>query len=94
MTYRGRVKNGVVVLESGVHLREGTDVRVEPVGETEGAAEKPQEAQQLREGLLTFSGVIKDGPSDLARNHDRRSPFRASGIPRADEVGIHSRRNN
>jgi hypothetical protein len=34
MTYRGRVINGVVVLESGVRLREGMDVRVEPVGET------------------------------------------------------------
>jgi hypothetical protein len=70
MTYRGRVKNGVVVLESGVQLREGTDVRVEPVGETEGGGEGSQEASQLREGLLAFSGVIKEGPSDLARNHD------------------------
>ena len=70
MTYRGRVKNGVVVLESGVRLREGMDVRVQPVGETEGMVEGSQEAQQLREGLLAFSGVIKEGPSDLARNHD------------------------
>ncbi len=70
MTYRGRVKNGVVVLESGVRLREGMDVRVEPVGETQGVEEGPQEARQLREGLLAFSGVIKEGPSDLARNHD------------------------
>jgi hypothetical protein len=37
MTYRGRIKNGVVVLEPGVRLREGMDVRVEPVGETEVA---------------------------------------------------------
>lgn len=70
MTYRGRVKNGVVVLEPGARLREGTDVRVEPMGETEGAAEGSQESQQLREGLLSFSGVVKDGPSDFARNHD------------------------
>ncbi len=69
MTYRGRVKNGVVVLESGAQLREGTDVRVEPVGETESVAESAQETHQLREGLLAFSGVIKEGPSDLARNH-------------------------
>jgi hypothetical protein len=71
MTYRGRVRNGVVVLESGVQLREGMDVRVEPVGETEGIAEGSQEARQLQEGLLAFSGVIKEGPPDLARNHDR-----------------------
>jgi hypothetical protein len=70
MTYRGRVVNGVVVLEAGVRLREGMDVRVEPVGETERAAEGPPEARPLREGLLSFSGVIKEGPSDLARNHD------------------------
>ena len=70
MAYRGRVKNGVVVLEPGVRLREGMDVRVEPVEETKGAPEGSQEARQLREGLLSFSGVIKEGPSDLARNHD------------------------
>ena len=70
MTYRGRVINGVVVLESGVRLREGTDVRVEPVGEIEDVAERSQERHQLREGLLSFSGVVKEGPLDLARNHD------------------------
>jgi hypothetical protein len=70
MTYRGRVRNGVVVLESGVRLREGMDVRVEPIEETQGAAPDSQEARQLREGLLSFSGVVKEGPSDLARNHD------------------------
>ncbi len=32
MTYRGRVKNGVVVLDDPVGLGEGTVVRVEPVG--------------------------------------------------------------
>ncbi len=70
MTYRGRVKNGVVVLEPGVCLREGMDVRVEAVEETKEAAPDSQEARQLREGLLSFSGVVKEGPSDLARNHD------------------------
>jgi len=70
MTYRGRVRNGVIVLESGVRLREGMDVRIEPVGEIEGEASGSQEAGQLREGLLSFSGVVKEGPSDLARNHD------------------------
>lgn len=70
MTYRGRVRNGVVVLEPGVRLREGMDVRVELVGEMEAVAEGSQEARQLREGLLSFSGVIKEGASDLARNHD------------------------
>jgi hypothetical protein len=69
----------VVVLEPGVRLREGMDVRVEPVGEAEAVAEGSQEARRLRDGLLSFSGVIKEGPSDLARNHDHylhRTPRR------------------
>ncbi len=70
MTYRGRVRSGVVVLEPGVRLREGMDVRVEAVEETQEAAPDSQEARQLRQGLLSFSGVVKEGPSDLARNHD------------------------
>lgn len=70
MTYRGRVKNGVVVLDSGVRLREGMDVRVEPVDQSEDVAADSQGSQPLREGLLSFSGVVKEGPSDLARNHD------------------------
>ena len=56
MTYRGRVKNGVIVLQPGVHLREGMDVRVEPVTESENAAPAPEEIKQLQEGLLSFSG--------------------------------------
>ncbi len=70
MTYRGRVKNGVVVPEPGARLREGMNVRIEPVAETEDAAESAKETRQLREGLLSFSGVIKEGPADLSRNHD------------------------
>jgi len=70
MTYRGQVKNGVIVLESGVRLREGMDVRVEPVDSNGDLPADAQETQDLREGLLSFSGLVKDGPSDLARNHD------------------------
>jgi len=70
MTYRGQVKNGVIVLESGVRLREGMDVRVEPVDSNGDLPADAQETHDLREGLLSFSGLVKDGPSDLARNHD------------------------
>jgi hypothetical protein len=70
MTYRGRVTNGVVVLEPGVCLREGSDVQVEIVQEVPVLTELSQDVQNLRQGLLSFSGVIKEGPSDLARNHD------------------------
>lgn len=68
MTYRGRVENGVIVLEPGAQLREGADVRVELV--TEPAADDSEQVRQLRDGLLRFSGTVKGGPSDLARNHD------------------------
>ncbi len=70
MTYQGRVENGVVVLEPGIRLREGTQVRVEPLPETKSVAVDSPEASQLREGLLGFSGIVKGGPPDLARNHD------------------------
>jgi hypothetical protein len=70
MTYRGRVKNGVVVPEAGVRLPEGMDVRIEPVSESETTVPETPEVQELREGLLLFSGVVTEGPSDLARNHD------------------------
>ncbi len=79
MTYRGRVRNGVIVLESGVRLREGADVRVEPLDSNKDVSPDSQETQHLREGLLSFSGVVKEGPSDLARNHDNY----LHGTPRA-----------
>ena len=63
MTYRGRVKGGVVVLEPGARLNEGADVMVELVA-------KPDEYGSLRDGLLAFSGAVKGLPSDVARNHD------------------------
>ena len=40
MTYRGNVKNGVVVLERGAKLADGTAVRVQTVGRTR--AKKPR----------------------------------------------------
>ena len=78
MTYRGRVENGVVVLGPGAHLPEGMDVRVEPATETADAACGSQEAGTLRAGFLGFSGTVKGGPSDLARNHDHY----LRGVPR------------
>jgi len=63
MTYKGRVKGGVVVLEPGTCLHEGVEVVVEPVAERD-------EYAGLREGLLKFAGAVKGLPSDMARNHD------------------------
>ncbi|HUG67057.1 MAG TPA: hypothetical protein VMM76_04870 [Pirellulaceae bacterium] len=35
MIYRGTVRNGVVILPLDVHLPDGQDVTVQPVGDTE-----------------------------------------------------------
>jgi hypothetical protein len=62
MTFRGRVTNGVVVLEQGAELPEGTEVRVEPV-------EQPAR-QTLYERFKKFAGIAEGLPEDLAEQHD------------------------
>ncbi len=64
MTYRGHVKNGVVVLDESASLPEGMSVRVEPLGPED-------EWESLRKGLLHHAGRVKGMPADMARNHDR-----------------------
>ena len=62
MTYRGHVKNGVVVLDDPVKLPDGAEVRVEVLQ----AKSEPTLADELRSVI----GSVKGLPSDLARNHD------------------------
>jgi hypothetical protein len=62
MTYRGEVKNGVVVLEPGAVLDEGTVVRVEPVE----SGSEPTLADRLQ-GVI---GIADGLPADLAEQHD------------------------
>jgi len=66
MTFRGRVKNGVVVLDDPVGLGEGTVVRVEPVGtsDDDGA---PDGLSPL---FRAPERAKKTGIADLAINHD------------------------
>ena len=59
MSVFGQIKNGVVVLDSGQALPEGTRVRVELVDPT-----------QLSQNLLGWAGKGVDLPEDLAHNHD------------------------
>ena len=71
----GKVINGVVVFENGESLPEGTEVKVEPVGQLpEPKADKdvPEDIKRMREMLLSHAGVIKDSdlPKDLADNLD------------------------
>ncbi len=63
MTYRGKVMNGVVVIENGGKLPDGTAVEVLPI----------QEEEQLSSLAERFAGLIGKAeglPSDLAENHD------------------------
>ena len=64
MTYRGRVKNGVIVLDDSASLPDGTEVQIEPVnGEDERG---PTLAERLKDVI----GIAEGLPPDMARNHD------------------------
>ena len=69
MTYKGKVTNGVVVLDDPKALPEGSVVKVEPVSEDEAADDRAQ-LEDLRQTLLRWAGTAKGLPPDLARNHD------------------------
>ena len=62
MTYRGHVKDRVVVLEPGVELPEGIEVSVEPVA--------PPARKTLAEQLGDLIGSVPDLPADMAEQHD------------------------
>ncbi len=61
MTYRGKVKDGVVVLEDRGCLPDGTDVEVQPL---------PTAPSTVGQRLLRFAGKVKGLPRDAARNHE------------------------
>ncbi len=65
MTYRGTIRNGVVELEGGNGLPDGTIVRVEPL--------EPADAEgvpTLYEQLEPLVGSVGGLPPDMAANHD------------------------
>ena len=68
MTYRGRLTNGVVILDSPTALPDGTAVRVEPA--TEPGSDDERALLVLSEKLLGLVGTAKGLPHDMARNHD------------------------
>ena len=59
MSLEGIVKNGVIVLENGQPLPEGTRVEV-----------AVQLTQPLYQTLLDLAGTVPDLPTDMALNHD------------------------
>jgi hypothetical protein len=63
MTYRGHVKNGVVVLEPPATLPEGAEVEVSPAA---GAQEPPTWAEVFKDVIGKAQGL----PADSSTNHD------------------------
>jgi hypothetical protein len=68
MVYRGRVENGVVVLDNGSSLPEGTEVTVQAVAEPR-SRESRQHAG-LRDSMMKFAGRAKGLPRDASVNID------------------------
>ena len=65
MDYRGKISGGVVVLEPGVDLPEGAEVRIEVV-----TSPLPSGQTTLGKRLMKYSGRAEGLPSDMADNHD------------------------
>lgn len=61
MDYQGIVQNGVIVLDNGCALPEGTRVRLEPL---------EKQPETLGQRLMRFAGIVDGLPSDMAKNHD------------------------
>lgn len=74
MTYRGRVKNGVVLVEGNVDLPEGIEVRIELENGGEAVSpsldSEPTIGQKLAALARKFESLPCDLPEDLAINHD------------------------
>ena len=70
MTYRGKIKNGVVVLDKRARLPEGTSVTVRPLKSRVATGRKPKRGPTLYERLKPFIGVADDLPPDASLNVD------------------------
>jgi len=71
MTYRGRVKNGVVVLEGPQVPPEGAPVSVTLLKGRARRSEKGAEREpSLYDRLKPFIGMLDSLPPDFSVNHD------------------------
>jgi hypothetical protein len=66
---RGRVQNGVVVLEGRKSLREGLEVAVEPLP---GKKTKTTKRPTVSRALAALAGRAKNLSPDASRNIDHR----------------------
>ena len=76
MSITATVENDTIKLPPGVHLPDGTEVKVF----LPGASVPPEDQTSLFERMKDFIGCIKDGPEDLASEHDHY----AHGTPKRD----------
>lgn len=69
MTYRGRVKNGVVVLDDSVKLPEGVEVKIDLLT-TSPEPPREEEIPTLYERVEAFVGKVHGLPADASINLD------------------------
>jgi len=66
MSITATVENDIIKLPPGVHVPNGTEVEVV----LPGGSTSPEDETPLYERMKDFIGCIKDGPEDLAVEHD------------------------
>jgi hypothetical protein len=69
MTFRGHVRNGVVLLDNGATLPEGAEVRVELMPARQDTP-PPEETPTLYDSLEPFVGKAEGLPADMSVNLD------------------------
>lgn len=70
MVYRGKVKNGVVVLDDPSALPEGTDVSVRALAGASGKSRSAKVAETMYERYKRCIGKAKAMPPDASVNID------------------------
>jgi hypothetical protein len=71
MTFRGRVKNGVIVLDPPASLPEGEEVEVVACPKkAETNPHLPDQSQTLYDVLRDVIGKAEGLPDDISVNHD------------------------
>ena len=70
MTYKGYVKNGVIVLDEPAGLKDGDRVSVRPLRTRVRTTRKGRRPATLYERLKSGVGKAKGLPPDAAVNHD------------------------
>jgi hypothetical protein len=89
-SYIGHVKNGVVVLDGPVSLREGQVVRVEPIGEKIGTqpdierTDRVRQLQQLFAEWTEEDGKLSDDEADRLRTALEQSRGLSFRSPKLD----------